>query len=195
MRAEQRESTRNQIVTAALLAISESGFEGVSTRAVAARANVSQGLLTYHFKSKEALWRAAADQIFDQINDTISQVLNSGKKLDPREKRRQLICNMVKFSATHPEFMRFMLEKEDGNSERSRWLVDTHLRPIYKLFGQIMTDTPKAELPHLFYIITGASMLVFSAQKECRHLTGIDPCTNAAVKRHGNMVADLIEPG
>ncbi len=50
MRSEQREATREQILSAALMAISESGFDCVSTGAIAERAGVRQGLLTYHFK-------------------------------------------------------------------------------------------------------------------------------------------------
>ncbi len=41
----------------------------MNTRAIVERAQVSQGLLIYHFKSKEALWRAAADHLFAMDND------------------------------------------------------------------------------------------------------------------------------
>lgn len=194
MRAEQRDTTRTQIVTAALLAIAESGFDGVSTRAIAARANVSQGLLTYHFKSKDALWRAAADHMFGLVNESIRSTLETSDQVDPQELRRELVRQIVKFSADHPEFMRFMLDQANEDNERSLWLADTHLRPIYKLFGEIMTDTPKSELPHLFYIIAGASSLIFSAQQECKLVTGLRPGTVAAVKRHANLVAALIVP-
>ena len=71
MRAEQRDATRDQIVQAALTSISDSGYDGVSTRTIAARAGVTQGLLTYHFKSKDALWRAAADHLFTRLDSAM----------------------------------------------------------------------------------------------------------------------------
>jgi TetR/AcrR family transcriptional regulator len=71
MRTKQREETRNKIIKAAISAISESGFDGTSTRAIANRAEVSQGLLSYHFKTKELLWRAAADYLFSTQTESI----------------------------------------------------------------------------------------------------------------------------
>jgi TetR/AcrR family transcriptional regulator len=194
MRAEQREATREQIVIAALLAISESGFDGVSTRAIAERANVSQGLLTYHFKSKEALWRAAADHLFAMANDTMERALSPSPPVDPLKQRRNLIRQMVYFSAAHPEFLLFMLEHEKENSKRSRWLVDTHLRPMYQKFVDVMGDTAEVDLPHALYTVAGASGLIFCAHNECKQLTGVDPRSDEAIKRHAEYLASLIVP-
>lgn len=194
MRAEQREATKEQIVNAALLAISESGFDGISTRAIAARAKVSQGLLTYHFKSKELLWRAAADHMFGQLNQSVDKVLALTESLDATTQRRMLIREMVQVSATHPEFMRFMMEHAKENSDRSRWLVDTHVSPIYQRFTEIMDHIPKADIPHMFYILAGASGIIFCAQHECKRMTGINPSTNASIKRHADLLIDLFVP-
>ena len=63
-RAEQRDATRQRIVDAAVETFAEHGYGASSTRDIATRAGVTQGLLTYHFASKDDLWRAAADQVF-----------------------------------------------------------------------------------------------------------------------------------
>lgn len=194
MRAEQREATREQIVSAALMAMSEAGFDGVSTRVIAERANVSQGLLTYHFKSKEALWRAAANYLFAMHDDSMKEVLSPVESIDPREQRRNMIRQLVHFSAAHPEFMRFMIEHGTENNERSRWLVDTHLRPMFKQFAHVMGDVPKVDLPHAFYIIAGASGVIFCSPNECKRVTGIDPGSKAAIKRHADYLANLMVP-
>ncbi len=194
MRAEQREATREQIVTAALLAISESGFNGVSTRTIAERANVSQGLLTYHFKSKDALWRAAADQLFAIANDSMQEVFSPPASVEPLQQKRNLIRQMVYFSAAHPEFIRFMLEHEKENSDRSRWLVETHLRPMYKKFVHVMGDIPETDLPHALYTFAGASGLIFCAPNECKQLTGVDPGSKAVIKRHADYLVNLMVP-
>lgn len=194
MRAEQRETTREQIVIAALLAISESGFNGVSTRAIAERAGVSQGLLTYHFRSKEALWRAAADHLFAMANDALKEVLDPASGVDPIQQRRNLIRQMVYFSAAHPEFIRFMLEQEKENNERSRWLVETHLRPMYERFADVMGEITRLDLPHAIYAIAGAAGLIFCAPNECEQLTGVDPRTETAIKRHAEYLANIMVP-
>ena len=63
-RAQQYQETRRRIIDAAVDAFSELGFHGASTREIAARAGTNQGLITYHFRSKDELWRAAAERIF-----------------------------------------------------------------------------------------------------------------------------------
>lgn len=194
MRAEQRAATREQIVGAALLAIAESGFNGVSTRAIAERAKVSQGLLTYHFKSKEELWRAAADHLFAMANDSLQQVLALTEPEDTLEQKRSLIRQMVYFSAAHPEFIRFMLDQAQENNERSNWLVETHLRPIYQKLMNIMGDIAQDDFPHLLYTLAGACGLIFCAPHECKQLTGVDPATEAVINRHADYLAYLIVP-
>ncbi|MEM9458146.1 MAG: TetR/AcrR family transcriptional regulator [Myxococcota bacterium] len=192
MRDEQREATREQIVKATLLAMSESGFDGWSTRALAERANVSQGLLTYHFKSREELWRAAADYLFAKHKDTVDEMLSSIKSVDPREQQRELIRQVVYFSAAHPGYMRFIVERGNKYNERSQWLVDTHLRPLFERFAQVMGDIPKAQLPHAFYALAGAAGAIFCVPDECKHVTGMDPRSKVALERHAEYLVDLM---
>jgi len=194
MRTQQRDVTREQIVKAALQAIAESGFDGVSTRAIAARANVSQGLLSYHFKSKDALWRASADHLFALADEAITDALAHREFDDPREQCRQLIRQLVFFSAAHPEFVRFMVEQGKDDNERSRWLADTHLSPIYKRFSELPWDGPNVDFPHLFYSVAGAASFIFAVADECKLVTGKDPRANSMAERHANFLAELIVP-
>ena len=61
-RAEQERSlqTKNKILSAALSEFASTGFNGVSTRVIAKRAGVNHTLISHHFGSKEALWKATA---------------------------------------------------------------------------------------------------------------------------------------
>lgn len=190
MRTEQRDATREQIVQAALGAISESGYDGVSTRQIAARAGVTQGLLTYHFKSKDALWRAAADHLFAKIDAGLEDALAPLDASDEPAIRRETIRQMVRFGADHPETMRFMMEI-GASDNRSKWLVETHLRRIYLRFCDTHQTVADKDLPHLFYILIGASMLMFSNSSKCRQLTGIDPTAPEAVNRHADLMIKL----
>jgi TetR/AcrR family transcriptional regulator len=194
MRTKQREATRGKIIKAAISAISESGFDGTSTRAIANRAEVSQGLLSYHFKSKELLWRAAADYLFSIQGKSIRNVFSSDKSEDPHELHRNVIRQLVYFHAEHPEFLRFILEPAMESNERTRWLVDTYMRSTYQLFGDVMVDIPKADLPHAFYAIAGASSVIFAVPNRCKYLTGVSPDSKVAIKRHADYIANLIIP-
>ena len=74
-RKQQQRSirTKQKLLDAALEAFSENGFKGTSTRDIAERAGVHHPLITYHFKNKETLWRAAADRIFREFNGALLQ--------------------------------------------------------------------------------------------------------------------------
>ena len=68
-RAEQQRSleTRVSILNAAIAEFAARGFEGASIRAIADRLGLKHPLITYHYRSKDILWRAAAEHAFAQI--------------------------------------------------------------------------------------------------------------------------------
>jgi AcrR family transcriptional regulator len=198
-RAQQRVETRRRIVAAAAEAFSDLGFRGASTREIAKRANANQGLITYHFRSKDELWRAAADQIFQQLRTRLGERLVSLESEDPRARAREAIREYVRFTAAHPELFRLMVEEGKRGEERMQWLVDTHLKPLYEqgflddpaIFGPAF-DT--ALLPHAYYVLAGAGSVIFAVAPECRRLTGLDPETEQAIETHADFVARLLVP-
>ena len=104
-RAEQRTETRDRIVEAAISAFSDRGFRGASTREIASRAGTNQGLITYHFRSKESLWRAAADRIFERVRSRLVPHLASLADRSPRERVREAIREYVRIAAAHDHFL------------------------------------------------------------------------------------------
>lgn len=192
VRQKQREDTRNRIVEAAIEAFSDYGFQAAGTRDIAQRAGVNQGLLTYHFKSKEALWREAANRIFADARAALEVEFARSADADPRTHQRNMIKAYVRFVARRPELLRFMVEEGKHPGSRMRWLVDTHLKPMYEEFGALTED--EALKPHAFYAITGASSLIFAVRPVCRRLTGLDPKSKKAIEAHAEFVADLLVP-
>lgn len=69
--AARGESTRAAILAATADLIAESGWGGVSTRAIAERAQVPHGAVSYHFRGKQEVLReaalAATEAIFDEV--------------------------------------------------------------------------------------------------------------------------------
>jgi len=197
-RAQQRAATRERIVTAAVEAFAEQGFRGASTRGIAERAGTNQGLITYHFRSKDELWRAAADRIFGLLQKSLGERLVSLAVEDPRERSREAIRAYVRFAAAHPELFRLMVDEGKNSDERMRWLVDTHLKPSYERFlrggGGRLGGIDEALLPHAYYVMAGAGSLIFAVAPECRRLTGLDPEADEAVETHAEFVARLLVP-
>lgn len=185
-RAEQREQTRERIIAAAVEAFADHGYEGAGTRDIAARAGVTQGLIAYHFESKEALWRAAADLIFGELTDHLPPMS------DPTPaSAREALRSFVRFIASRPAVAHFTHDAGRGPGDRLRWLVDTHLADRYGFFVALLGP----ELaPHLYYIAIGAASLAFQLAPECAQLTGADPMDEDFVARHADLVADLLLP-
>jgi len=197
-RAEQREQTRDRIIDAAARAFAELGFRAASTRDIAARAGTNQGLITYHFRSKEALWKAAADRIFGLLRGAFVRPAAAGASEDPRALAREAIRQYVRFAAAHPELFRLMVEEGKSKEARMRWLVDTHLKPLYAAFERLVqqynSQIDPALLPHAYYALAGAASLMFAVSPECRRLTGLDPAQARTVEAHADFVARLLVP-
>jgi AcrR family transcriptional regulator len=197
-RAEQRDATRERIVEAALEAFAELGFLGASTRDIAKRAGSNQGLITYHFRSKDQLWRAAVDRIIGRLAKGLAEQLADLAAEDPRERIREGIRVYVRFVAANPELFRLMVDEGKNSAPRMRWLVDTHLKPMYQQFlgprGVRIGGLDEAALPHAYYVMAGAGSLIFAVAPECRRLTGLDPATPAAIEAHADFVARMLVP-
>src|SRR5215469_13323418 len=61
------EETRLRIIATAIPLFGRRGFDGVSTREIAAEAGVNPPALQYYFDSKEGLYRACCEYIADQV--------------------------------------------------------------------------------------------------------------------------------
>jgi len=193
----QREETRERILKAAREAFAEKGFLGASTRDIARRADANQGLITYHFSTKEELWRAAADSLFNELGDRLTEHLRAVGATIERHKARAAIREYVRFAAEYPELFRLLVDEGRADDERLRWLIKTHMKPRYEAIAKELLQVAgldESALPHAFYALAGASSLIFSVAPECRLLTGMNPATKAAIERHADFVAHLFVP-
>ena len=191
-----RGEAKDRIVAAAIEAFAEKGFEAASTRDIAQRAGTDQGLVTYHFPSKDLLWRAAADQLFGVLGNRLGDRLASLSEADPRERIRGAIREYVRWVAKHPEFFRFLVDEGNLSNARTRWLVDTHIKPRFEFMKEAglarATGIDEATIPHAFFALSGAAGLIFAVASNCRRLTGLDPSKREAIEAHADFVADLL---
>lgn len=66
--------TRNAILRAAIAAFGRAGFAAASTRQIAAAAGVNQPAINYHFGSKEALYKACAEEILGRFTGPLGDL-------------------------------------------------------------------------------------------------------------------------
>lgn len=106
-RPQSAEQTRQALVHAGLKLFGEKGFDGTSTRELAAAANANIGSIAYHFGSKEGLRSACADFIVETMKGMASQALASaGEPANADAARQQLLAaleRLVAFMVASPE--------------------------------------------------------------------------------------------
>lgn len=181
----------------------EKGFDAASTRAIAQRADAHQPQINYHFESKEALWTAAVDHLFASLADALDGLSIAGID-DPDQlaaATAEAIARFVRFAAAHPELNRIMVHEATADSDRLRWLVDRHVRPIYDLITAVWQRLREAgiaaplEPTAVHYVLVGAASLPFVQAPEARLLTGVEPTDAAWVEAHAAGLVATLLPG
>jgi AcrR family transcriptional regulator len=188
--------TRDRILDAALASFAEHGFDGTTTRDIAARAGTNLGLLQYYFGRKEKLWRAAVDQVFGELSEALRRVVP--EQIETPEQLADILRVCVRFVAANPHFVRLMNDECKREGPRMRWLVDRHGRRLYESAQAVFEHArrrgfvPDLPAPHAYYLFIGAMGMIFSQAPECRRLTGTDPTASmAAVEAHADAVVRL----
>ena len=114
------DQTRAALVHAALKLFGRQGFDGTSTRQIAAEAKANIGSIAYHFGGKEGLRAAAADFIVETIQGIAGQALGAiqpSAPASPEAARAQLFFaleRMVGFIVASPqagEIVQFVLRE------------------------------------------------------------------------------------
>jgi AcrR family transcriptional regulator len=133
VRKQQQRSivTQQKLLDAAIKAFSENGFKGTSTRDIAERAGVHHPLITYHFKNKDQLWRAAADQVFLDFGRHLARALSETDEPDPKSRFVAMIRAYVKHAYEQPAIHQIIVQESNYENSRMNWLVDTHLQPFF----------------------------------------------------------------
>lgn len=115
--AARGESTRAAILEATAALIAELGWGGVSTRAIAERARVPHGAVSYHFRGKQEVLRVAAlaatEAIFDEAlpgfeTATVRDVVTAAAQWYAQglSERRQALVVEVMMACTRDEVLR-----------------------------------------------------------------------------------------
>ncbi|MBI2710323.1 MAG: TetR/AcrR family transcriptional regulator [Actinobacteria bacterium] len=192
------DATRGAILAAALDVFSERGFDGASTRKIAARAGVTQPLLNYHFSSKDELWRAAVDVLFTRLADQLTARAAGLRGVDEVTSARLLVREFIGFSARNPQVHRIITQECKTDGPQMDWLVERHIQPLYEATASMLASlaergaVPAIPPAHLYYILTGAGPTMFVLGPECRRLTGLDPSADEVIEAHADAVCLLL---
>src|SRR6202030_616810 len=165
-RAEQQRSieTRASILNAAIAEFAERGFEGASIRAIADRLGLQHPLITYHYRTKDILWRAAAEHAFGQIRAGWDMSAPESSDSLPLARLREEYATLFRYTVAFPEFHRFMRQEALTNNPRLRWVAETVLTPLLgRLIPQIVAAQKQGLLPPVDPILFHYMMVSLTA--------------------------------
>ena len=199
IRHGESQDRKERILSAALQAFSEHGFDGATTREIAHRADVNLGLIKYYFDGKENLWRASVERAFSELRSRFDAISTEAAEFGDRERARRLIRSFVEFIAHKPEFVRIMHDEGKHDGPRMRWLVDNHVRNFFAdtralmgATGALPANASEADAVSRHYMLTGALVLLFHQAEDCKYLTGLDPSDPVLVDAHVRTLEQLL---
>jgi AcrR family transcriptional regulator len=200
-----RTDIREALLESALVEFGAKGFDGASTRAIAARVEAHQPQINYHFESKSALWTAAVDHLFGLLRETFRGVFPAKPtEIGVPELAAALaegIRRLVRFVAAHPELNQIMVHEGTAPSDRLTWMTKTHVKPFFngiRPAWQALRDAGVAapiDSEILYYVLIGGASLPYVNAAEVRLLTGRDPKSPSWIDAHADGMVSILLPG
>ena len=105
-----QDSKKQRILDATLDLIDEYGFEGITTRKIADRANVNVALINYYFGTKDALINQVVKIILSSLKEPFAHL--EDRNLQPRERLKQFFLAYLKIYHMYPSIITLLLQKD-----------------------------------------------------------------------------------
>ncbi|MBP6013395.1 MAG: TetR family transcriptional regulator [Alphaproteobacteria bacterium] len=189
---------RRRILEAALEEFATFGVDGTTLRQVAERAGTQHQLIVYHFKSKDALWKAVVADICVIGRTMMLTLERDAKALGPAAALRQLVREMVHLTARQPQLHRMLTFEGRSDNERLRWWIFEYVRDFYALSTRLIREAQKAGVARpgnpgrLHYALIGIATTSFVFEPEYRAMTKIDPFSPREIEAVTDLACDFL---
>jgi TetR/AcrR family transcriptional regulator len=181
--AERADQTRARILEAAIRQFSENGLAGARTEQIAEEAGVNKALLYYYFSSKENLYAAAVEAVFEEMRATNVAVLE--REVSAGERFVQIVLNNFDRSYSHAS-MRSLMQQEmvrwhQGEKNRMAQMAEQFFRPMWAKIQEVLEEgIASGELipaapSQMRYAALGANVFYFLTAPLTRLALGVEP--------------------
>lgn len=155
---------KQRLLIAGMALFAERGFNGVSIRELAAKANANSSMITYHFGGKKGLYLAVYQYIADLLNKKVTRVFIEHKTLiesiDSQQKlpRNNTILQILKvisdrymtlmLGPNSVSIAKLLLAEQDHKSEAFMILYNSYINPVLlhiaNLLGKLLGEDPQS---------------------------------------------------
>lgn len=129
---------RGRLVRAARARFLSAGVDGASLREIAAAAGTSLGMVYYHFGTKDDLFLAVVEEIYQRLLADLEQALAPGPTV--RERLRALFHRLARLDEPELDVLRLMAREALVSSARLDRLLARFLRGHVPLVLRLIED-------------------------------------------------------
>jgi len=120
--------TRDRVLAVALTLFADRGYRGTSLRDIAKRIGIKAPSLLHHFPSKQQLYLAVLDRVFNSMEDSAHMIMASPG--GPQEQIRKAITDSIDFIARDADAMRLLWKEFADESGVGRQVMKRRLPPL-----------------------------------------------------------------
>ena len=200
LRQRQRDSTREQILTAATTVFARQGFEAASMAEIAALAGHKKALLQYHFSTKDNLWRHAVAHLWALRDRVLPRYLDDDGAGSAEASLRNVLRAVLAFNHHHPEWVALVFRESARPGKRLTWLIDHYLGQDITQGSEFILRAqhdgllPEVSPLQLLHLISGALCYTQLVAPMTLQATGIDLSSNAAMDEQVDILLKLLQP-
>jgi len=198
-RRRNADATRDKILQAALSEFSEHGLPATSTDEIATRSGVNKRMIYYYFGSKEGLYLAALESVFENLVALEKQI--EVEHLEPAAAIEALINLKIDYYLANPHFVSFLSME---NFYKARYLrkskkLDMFKTPLTEVIARILERGQRIGQfrqdvdPVDFYVsICALCIMYFSNRHSLGVIFGREMTTVVTIAKRKRTVVDFV---
>ena len=186
-RVQQKHQTRQRILSAAIGGFAEFGFDACSLAEIARRSRIKKALVQYHFETKEKLWKAAIEQLWTTMRQTLPGQLSATPLAADQTSLRFVLRQIIHFARDNPAWVGIMFREAATPGPRLDWFIDNYLKQDFEEGTEFIRQAqlhgllPAGSAIHLLHIISGALTYLLIVSPLTERATGIDITSDASL--------------
>ena len=193
------DATRAKILQAARGEFSERGLPAASTDDIAGRCGVNKRMIYYYFGSKEGLYLAALESVYEKLV-ALEQDIEI-EHLDPPAAIEAIINLKIDYYVANPEFISFLSMENfyKARNLRKSKKLDRFKSPLTEVIARILERGQRSGQfrhdvePVNFYVsICGLCIMYFTNQHTLGVIFGRKMTQNDNIQRHKRTVTDIV---
>ncbi len=190
--------TRDRVLQVAQALFAERGYRGTSLRDIAKRIGIKAPSLLHHFPSKQQLYIAVIERMFENLEDAANAV--AWGRESRQDRMRQAVRDAIDFIASHPDFVRLMWKEMADESGVGRQVLKRRLPPLFSIavnfifHGQREGEfRPEVDPLHFMWTLNSITIGYFTTAAMIKRLWNMNLLGPAMIERRKREVIDTVE--